>query len=96
MQDVNEYVEGCPLELVFNLDEVAISDWEDRKAGKVVVSDRRPRAARRYLIHHVTSRKVKHISVIACVFAAGELLTRCIFALEDSASVHEQLNKHSV
>jgi hypothetical protein len=34
VQDLNEYeyVQGCPVELVFNLDEDGISDWEDRKA----------------------------------------------------------------
>jgi hypothetical protein len=35
--NLNEYVQGCPVELVFNLDEVGISEWEDRKARKVVL-----------------------------------------------------------
>jgi hypothetical protein len=35
-----EYVQGCRAELVFNLDEVGISDWDDHKARKVVVSYR--------------------------------------------------------
>jgi hypothetical protein len=30
-QDMHEYLQGCVAELVFNLDEVGISDWEDRK-----------------------------------------------------------------
>jgi hypothetical protein len=34
IQDLNEYVQGCVAELVFNLDEVGISDWEDRKTQK--------------------------------------------------------------
>jgi hypothetical protein len=29
--DRNEHVQGCTAELVFNLNEVDISDWEDRK-----------------------------------------------------------------
>jgi hypothetical protein len=42
VQNLNEYeyVQGGTAELVFNLDEVGISDWEDRKARKVVVSSR--------------------------------------------------------
>jgi hypothetical protein len=39
---------------------------------------------------------VKHISVIACVSAAGESLALCIVRSQDSPSVREQLNKHGV
>jgi hypothetical protein len=49
VQNVNEYVQGCTAELVFNLDEIGISDWQDRKARKVVVSFRRPFAVARYI-----------------------------------------------
>jgi hypothetical protein len=37
LQNFNEYVEGCTAELVFNLDEVGVSDCEDRKGRKVVI-----------------------------------------------------------
>jgi hypothetical protein len=30
-------VHGCLAQLVFNLDEVGISDWEDRQSKKLVV-----------------------------------------------------------
>jgi hypothetical protein len=69
-RDLNEHVQGCVSELVFNLDEVGISDWEDRETRKVVVPatlDGRP-------IHHAVSRNVKRISVIACVSTAEESL----------------------
>jgi hypothetical protein len=36
IQDLHEYVQGCIAELVFNLDEVSIADWEDRKTKKVL------------------------------------------------------------
>jgi glutamine cyclotransferase len=38
VQNLNEYeyIQGCTAELVFNLDEIGISDWENRKARKVV------------------------------------------------------------
>jgi hypothetical protein len=97
VSNVNEDVQGCTAELVFNLDEVGISDWEDRKARKVVVSYRRPCATiRSQTIQYGISRKVKHISVIACVFAAGESLTSYILTSQDSPSVREQLKKHGV
>jgi hypothetical protein len=94
VQNLNEYVQGSTAELVFNLDEVGISDWEDRKARKIVV----PAAlcGRRDTIHHGISRKAKHISVIACVFVAEESLTPDNIASQDSPSDREQLKKHDV
>jgi hypothetical protein len=37
VQNRNEHVSGCVAELVFNLEEVRISDWKDRKTRKVLV-----------------------------------------------------------
>jgi hypothetical protein len=37
IRNMHETLQGCPADLVFNLDEVGISDWEDRKPKKVVV-----------------------------------------------------------
>jgi hypothetical protein len=34
---MHQTLQGCPVDLVFNLEEVGISDWEDRKPKKVVV-----------------------------------------------------------
>jgi hypothetical protein len=57
-------------DFVFNLNKVGISDWEDRKTKKVIALAAMPGQT----IHHGVSRKVKHISVIACMSAAGESL----------------------
>jgi hypothetical protein len=51
---MHEAVQGCPAELVFNLDEVGISDWEDRKPKKVVV----PTKVSAHDIHHRLSASV--------------------------------------
>jgi hypothetical protein len=40
IKDLHDHVQGCVADLVFNLDEVGISDWEDRKTKKVVVPPR--------------------------------------------------------
>jgi hypothetical protein len=55
-------------ELVFNLDEVGISDWEDGNTRKILV----PTTLLNQTIQHGISRTLKPISLIACVFAAGE------------------------
>jgi hypothetical protein len=70
VRDLNEHVQGCVSELVFNLGEVGISDWEDRKTRDVVA----PGTMDGGPIHHAVSRNVKHISVIACLSTAGESL----------------------
>jgi hypothetical protein len=54
-------IQGCVVELVFNLDEVGISDWDHRKTKKVIALA----AVFGQKKHHGVSRKVKHISVIA-------------------------------
>jgi hypothetical protein len=52
-------------ELVFNLDEVGMSKWEDSKKKKVIV----PMRMDGQTIHHGASRSVKHILVIVCITA---------------------------
>jgi hypothetical protein len=47
-------------------------------------------------IHHTINRNVKHMSVIACVSAAGESLIPYIVTSQDSSRVREQLRTHGV
>jgi hypothetical protein len=68
VQDLKEHIQGCVAELVFNRDEVWISDWEDRKTKTKTVTI--PATIRGQTIDHEISRTVKHVSVIACVSAA--------------------------
>jgi hypothetical protein len=92
VQNLNEHVQRCFAKLEFNLDEVCISHWEDRKTRTVI----EPSTMRGQTIHHGISRIVNHISVIVCVSAAEESLTPSIITSQDLASVREQLKKHSV
>jgi hypothetical protein len=73
---LREYVQGMKAELVFNLDEVGLSEWEDRKDKRVIV----PMKMDSQTIHHRASRNVKHISIITCITAGGESLTPYIVA----------------
>jgi hypothetical protein len=77
---------------MFNLDEVGISDWEDRKTKTVVVLAMMVGQT----IHHEISWTVKHISVIACASAAEESLTPYIITSQASRWVREQLRKQGV
>jgi hypothetical protein len=70
VQNLNNHVQGCIPELVFNLDEVGISYWEDGNTKTGVV----PTAQFGRTIHHGVSRNFKNISVIACDLATGKSL----------------------
>jgi hypothetical protein len=77
---------------VLNLDEVRISDWEDRKTKKVITIA----AMFGQTIHHGVSRNVKHISVIACASAAGASLLPYIVRSQNSPTVQERLQRQGV
>jgi hypothetical protein len=86
---INEFVNGLPSGLIFDLDEVSILEWEDRTLKRVIVS----KSMSAQKIHHKISRNLKHASVIACISAAGESLTPYIMTSEDSLPVRENLKK---
>jgi hypothetical protein len=69
--NMKNIVEGKFSELVFNLDEVGSSDWEDRKPRKVIA----PRSVSPHDVFHPVSRKYRHLTLLACVSAAGTSLT---------------------
>jgi hypothetical protein len=79
-------------ELMFNLDEAGILDWEDRKTKIIIV----PVTMVGQTIRHEISRTVKHISVVACVCAVGEALTPYIITSQALGQVRKQLEKHGV
>jgi hypothetical protein len=92
IQCLTELVQGCRVELVFNLDEVGISDWEDRQSKKVIV----PVSARERAIHHKINRRLKHVSIIACISAAGESLMPYVVTSQDSLPVRDALKKRGM
>jgi hypothetical protein len=92
VHDLNDHVQGCVSLLVFNLEEVGISGWEDRNAKRVVV----PAAMLNQTINPGISRDVKRISVIACVSTGGESLIPSIMTLQNSSSSQEHLEKQGM
>jgi hypothetical protein len=67
VQFITQFAQAYPSELVFNLDEVGIADWEDQTAKVVIV----PKSMCEQMIHHKVNRNLKHISAMACISAAG-------------------------
>jgi hypothetical protein len=89
---LREYVQGMKAELMFNLDEVGLSEWEDRKDKKVIV----PMTMDGQTIHHRASRNVKHISIITCIIAREESLNPYIVTSQDSETLRRRLMTHGV
>jgi hypothetical protein len=83
---LTQFAQDCPSELVFNLDEVGISELEDRKTESGMI----PNSMSEQMIHHTANRNLKDVSVVACVSAAGESLISYIATSQDSAYVREQ------
>jgi type II secretory pathway component PulJ len=63
IQHLNEHPQGGVADLVVNVDEIGIADWEGRKTRKVVV----PATMDGHTLHHSVPRNVKDISVIVCM-----------------------------
>jgi hypothetical protein len=89
---LREPVQGMKAELDFNLDEVGMSEWEDRKVMKVIV----PTTMDGQTIHHRASRSIRHISIITYISAAGESLMPDIVTSQDSDAIRKRLMIHGV
>jgi hypothetical protein len=57
---LREYVHGVKVELVFDLEEVTMSEWEYPKPKKVII----PKTMTGETVHHRVSQGVKHISIV--------------------------------
>jgi hypothetical protein len=89
---MEDAMQGCIRDLVFNLHEIGVSEWEDCKSKKVVV----PSAMSSHVIHHGVNRNRKHITVITCVAANGEHVIPCIVMSQESHNLQKVLRKKGV
>jgi hypothetical protein len=83
----SEHLAGSCAELVLNLEEVGISEWEDRAPRKVIV----PLSMADQTIHQGVHRNLKHMLTICCVSAAGESLTPFVVSSQVTDKVIETL-----
>jgi hypothetical protein len=68
---VKTHIVGKFSELIFNLDEVGFSEWEDRKSRKVIA----PQEVSRQDVYHSVARRYGHLTLHACVSVAGDAFT---------------------
>jgi hypothetical protein len=69
IDNIKQYVPWQAVELLFNPDEVSVSDWEDRCEKSMIV----PTVFKGRMIHHKVKRSTKHAIALACV-TAGDVL----------------------
>jgi hypothetical protein len=74
-------------ELVFNLDKVGMSEWEDEKDKEMIGS----KAIEDEMIHHRASQNVRHISIITDTTAGEESITSYTVASQDSERVRRRV-----
>jgi hypothetical protein len=87
IEGFRDHVHHSCAELVFNLDEIGISEWEDRAVRRVIV----PSAMRGQTIFHGIHRNLKHVSVVACISAAGEHMTPFFVCSQVNDAVERRL-----
>lgn len=79
---IKAYVPLVPAELIFNLDETGLSDWEERKAKQVIV----PQHAKHTALHYPVDRTIRHHTLLCCVSASGDASTPLLICPRPSAT----------
>jgi hypothetical protein len=89
---LREYIQGTKAQLVLNLDEISLSEWENRKDKKVIA----PTTMDGQTTCHHALRNVKHISIITCISIGGELLALYIVISQDFEPLRRRLMSRGV
>jgi hypothetical protein len=84
---LNEHVPSSCAELVFDVDEVGISEWEDQASREGIV----PISMTDQTIHHGRHRNLKPIFVICCVSVAVQSVISFMVSSQVNDKVIEQL-----
>jgi hypothetical protein len=70
------HIVGKFSELIFNLDEVGSSEWDDRKPRKAIASQ----VVSPEDVYHSVARIYGHVTLLACVSATGDALTPMVMS----------------
>jgi hypothetical protein len=81
-----DHVHNACAELVFNLDEIGMTEWEDRSERRVIV----PSTMRGQTIYHAVHSNLKHIFVVACISAAREHMKPFLVCSQGNTTVERK------
>jgi hypothetical protein len=77
---IKPWVPLVPAELIFNLDETGLSDWEERKPKPALI----PTDLEDSHFHYPADRAIRHQTLLCCVSAAGDAY--CLFLVSSNTS----------
>jgi hypothetical protein len=83
IEGVQTHVQNACADLVFNLDQIGISEWEDWVKRKVIV----PSVMRQQKIFHGIHHGLKHISVVTCISAGGDHMISFLVSCQATEAV---------
>jgi hypothetical protein len=89
---MEEAVQGVVRDLVFNLDELGVSEVEDRKPKHAVI----PTSPSGQTIHHGVNRNLKHVRIVACVAASVEHVIPYLITSQDSPALQDDSKRHGI
>ena len=65
---VDKVITMSPAELIYNMDESGLSDWEERKPKTVVI----PKELENVKLHYPVDRGIRHITLLVTISAGGD------------------------
>jgi hypothetical protein len=78
---IKKIVPSLPAELIFNLDETGLSDWENRKTKPVLV----PVTEGDSKLHYPINRAIRHDTLMCCIPASRDSYCPMLITLTDGA-----------
>jgi hypothetical protein len=75
-----------PAELIFNLDETGLSDWEERKPKPALI----PTDLRDSHFHYPADRAIRHQTLLCCVSASGDAYSLLLMSSNTSRQLQAQ------
>jgi hypothetical protein len=78
IQLIKKYVPTVPAELIFNIDETGLSDWEERKDKPVLIPSDQIEAT----LHYQINKSLRHHTLTCCISAAGDAYCPLLIALD--------------
>lgn len=68
MNLVEKIITIVPADLVYNIDETGLSDWENRKPKTVIV----PKELEKHDLHYPVNRGIRHITLVVTISGGGD------------------------
>jgi hypothetical protein len=89
---MEQAVQGIVRDQVFNLDDVGVSEWEDRKPKRVVITT----SLSGQIIHHGVNRNLKYVTVVICMAVSEKHLIPYLITFQDLPALQDDSKHHAI